>query len=639
MLYLARTRIAALCLLTLPALAYAQTPAPKDASPAKTTSTQTTSTKKRSASRDAVDPLIEQRRNTVISLLLSLADEAKGYHDDTLRARVLARTADALWDSDTERARALFRRAWESAEVADADSTRRMEEDTNNQKKISGSAAIIMPPNIRNEVVRLVAHRDRALGNEFLKKIAESKDNSAATAQDKTNAQYNSREQRLRLATQLLQDGDVAQALYYADPALDSVDPDSINFLSTLREKDTAAADERYVALLARAAADPSSDANTISGLSSYAFTPFLYIIFSTDGGASQIAQRRSNPAPDLPANVRNAFFNTAAQVLLRPILPPGQDTTSAGRAGKYLVIKRLLPLFDRYAPDRAAELRVQMEALMADVSDRDRTGENRAVTRGIVPEDNSRDPMQKMQERLDHAASSEERDSIYADTAVALAGSGDARGRNLVDKIDDTDLRKQVRAYTDFQYLNNALQKKDTEEAARIARSGELTHTQRVWGLTQAARLLAKSDHSSAVDLLDEALAEARRIGGSEADRPRAIAAVTAAFADIDRSRVWDLLSEVVKAGNSAENFTGDDARLSTGLRFKNAIMVSNFNVPDFDLLGTFSALAKINLYPTIEAAKNFTSEVPRANAILAIARTVLEEKRNPESRIQKPE
>jgi hypothetical protein len=628
MVYHARTCFVALCLLTLPALVVAQTPTAKDASTAKITST-----KKSSASRDAVDPLIEQRRNTAISLLLSLADEAKSYHDETLRARVLARTADALWESDTEHARALFRRAWDAAEVADADSARHMEEDINKQQKLTGSAAIVLPPNIRNEVVRLVAHHDRALGDEFLKKIAESKERDAAanSLNRGPSSASASQSQRLRLATQLLQDGDVAQALYYADPALDAVNPDSINFLSTLREKNATAADERYLALLARTAADPASDANTISGLSSYAFTPFLYVIFSTDGGASQMAQRRSTPAPDLPAGVRNAFFSTATQVLLRPILPPGQDTTSSGRAGKYLVIKRLLPLFDQYAPDRAAELRVQMTALMADVPEQDRTGENRAITRGIVPEDSNRDPMQNMQQRLDHAATSEERDSIYADVAVALAGSGDARGRDLVDKIDDTELRKQTRAYTDFQYLNNALQKKDIEEATRIARSGELTHTQRVWGLTQAARQIIKSDRSRAVDLLDEALTEARRIGGSDADHPRAIAAVTAAFADIDRSRVWDLLSEVVKAGNSAENFTGDDARLSSGLHYKNGIVVSNINVPDFDLLGTFSALARMNLYPTIEAAKNFTNEVPRANAILAIARTVLEEKRKP--------
>jgi hypothetical protein len=268
------------------------------------------------------------------------------------------------------------------------------------------------------------------------------------------------------------------------------------------------------------------------------------------------------------------------------------------------------------------------MAALTPDVAERNRTGENRAVTRGIVPEDDSRDPLQGMQERLDRAANSSERDAIYADMAAALAGSGDARAREFVDKIEDTELRRQTRAYVDFQYLDNAIQKKDTQEAVRIVRSGELTHSKRVWGLTQAARLLMKQDRAHAVELLEEAAAEARRIGGSEPERPRALAAVAAGFVEADRARAWELISEVVKAANSAEGFTGDDARMTNTLRFKNGVIMQNTNAADFDLLGIFRALAKEDLYRAIEVAKGFTGEAARANASLAIARAVLEEK-----------
>jgi hypothetical protein len=188
--------------------------------------------------------------------------------------------------------------------------------------------------------------------------------------------------------------------------------------------------------------------------------------------------------------------------------------------------------------------------------------------------------------------------------------------------------LRKQARAYTDFEYLDNALQKKDVPEAIRMARSGELTNFQRVYGLTQAARQLVKTDRERAVELLEEALAVARRIGGSEPERPRALTAISSVFIEADRSRAWELISEVVKAGNSAEAFTGDDARITTTLRFKNGAVMRTANASDFDLLGVFRTLARNDFYPAIEAAKNFTNEVPRANAILAIARTVLEEK-----------
>src|SRR5919112_1891057 len=74
-----------------------------------------------------VDPLAEARRATAISLINSLADEARGFRDETLRARVQARAADALWETDAERARALFRRAWDAAEASDRESLRRFD--------------------------------------------------------------------------------------------------------------------------------------------------------------------------------------------------------------------------------------------------------------------------------------------------------------------------------------------------------------------------------------------------------------------------------------------------------------------------------------------------------------------------------
>ncbi|MDQ3819622.1 MAG: hypothetical protein M3362_18365 [Acidobacteriota bacterium] len=620
-----RALLALFCLTALSSLVMAQTPPAKDANPVKDAPS-----KKSSASRAEADPLAEQRRMTALSLLKSLADEAKSYRDQALRARVLARAADALWDSEQERARALFQSAWDAAEEADAESARKMEEEMRRQQQTSGSAAFTTPPNIRNEVLRLASKRDRALGEGFLKKLEEDREREAA-ANSLNRGPWMSKPsqyQRLNLATQLLQDGDAEHALLYADPALTSVTVDTINFLSALREKDAAAADKRFAALLQLAAADPASDANTVSGLSSYVFTPFLYITFEPRGGASQMARRGPTPAPDISPELRKAFFQVAAQILLRPLPPPDQDTTSSGRIGKYMVIKRLLPLFERYAPDQFAELGTVMAALSSDVPDRMRTGENRSLTRGITPEDNSRDRMEGLQDRIDHAANSAERDAIYADMASALAGTNDPRGRDLVDKIEDSDLRRQTRAYVDFEYLNNALQKKDAQETVRIARSGELTHLQRVWGFTQAARQLLKTERARAVDLLEGATAEARRIEASDKARPLAFIAITSVFMEADPARAWDLVPEAVKAANSADGFTGDDARMTAMLRFKNGVVVGSFNVPDFDLLGVFRSLAKYDLNRAIEAAKNFTGEAPRANATLAIARAVLEEK-----------
>ena len=82
-------------------------------------SAQTRKTKRNTEEADAE---AAQQRTIAISLVTSLADEARSFKDQTRRARVQARAADVLWDTDPERARELFRRAWEAAEIVDAES-------------------------------------------------------------------------------------------------------------------------------------------------------------------------------------------------------------------------------------------------------------------------------------------------------------------------------------------------------------------------------------------------------------------------------------------------------------------------------------------------------------------------------------
>ena len=88
------------------------------------------------------------------SLLISLASDARSFSDQTLRARVQARVADAIWDVDAEQGRGLFRKAWEAAELADAENRRRTREDIQRQKSQSGGFVISNPANLRQEVLR-----------------------------------------------------------------------------------------------------------------------------------------------------------------------------------------------------------------------------------------------------------------------------------------------------------------------------------------------------------------------------------------------------------------------------------------------------------------------------------------------------
>jgi hypothetical protein len=229
------------------------------------------------------------------------------------------------------------------------------------------------------------------------------------------------------------------------------------------------------------------------------------------------------------------------------------------------------------------------------------------------------------MQDRLDRARTSEERDAIYADYAVSLAGK-DPKANELVDKIEDAQTRKNVKGYIDFQTAQQAINSGDANEAARLAKTGELTSPQRIWLYVRAANIFMKVDRTRAVELLDEAAAEARRIAANSPDRAKGLVAVSTLLLQVDRVRGWEVVAEALKAANGSEGFTGEDSTVAALLKTRQMVLVSNASAEEFNLLGLFRALAKDDLNRSIELAKSFTGESPRAAATLAIARSVLE-------------
>jgi hypothetical protein len=623
-------------LLALAAQVQAQTDAQK---PSAQTNKPRANGKASTAASTAADPLAEVRRSMAVSLVLGLAEEARGFSNGVLAARVQARAADALWEADNERARELFRRAWETADATDRENLRRQEEDRRAQEAATGASLQISTPNLRAEVLRLSARRDRALGEEFLNKLdgvkkqddenATTKDESALSRLDPARTSRSDTE-RLQLAQSLLAEGNVERALQFADPVLDRVTMQGLYFLSNLRQKNAKLADERYAALLQRAALDPATDANTISLLSSYIFTPSLYITVEPTGGINSSRFNDDAAPADIQPALRTAFLNTAAQVLLRPLPQPEQDRTTSGRAGLYFIIARLLTLYDQYLPQRSVALRAQMAALTQYVSEEVRNGKNDWLKEGLVPETEGN--TNEVQDALDIAnreANPERRNRAYARAALDAARRGELRARDFADKIDDTEMRKATRAYVDYELVAAALNRKDAQEAVRLARTGEITTIQKVWAYTEGAEILSKSNPSRAVELLDEAAAEAARIGTTDADHARALVAIATQMYKVNRARGWEIMSEAVKASNSAEGFTGEDGRVTAKFVMKDSVSMSSSGVPGFDLDGIFATLAREDFNRAVELAKEFKTEAPRAAATLAVVRTVLTEKK----------
>jgi len=570
----------------------------------------------------------EQQRALALSLLISLSNDARSFRDQKLRARTLARIADGLWEADPDQSRALFHKAWEAADVADVEALRLLREDMQRQQTGGRGAVGSLPPDLRAEVLRLAAKRERALGEELLEKLKRDKAQEANEMPVPGRQSGNLTEamaQRLSLARQLLE-ADVPRALEFADPALATVSIQGLTFLGSLRQKDAAPADQRYLRMLALAAADAQADANTVSHLSSYLFTPYLFITITRDGGTNSSQTGRPGPPPVTTPEVRNAFFNVATQILMRPLAPPEQDRTTSGIEGKYLIIKRLLPLFEQFASKATTEMvRGQLSALSASVREEIRKRDDEMMKRGIRPEEEPEDTEQSLLDRISRAKTSAERDQLYLELTMRTLERGDPRARDFVDKLEDSDLRKQARPYVDTSLVINYIDKKKVEEALALARAGELTNFQRVWALSQIARQLGETDRARAVELGDEALTEARRIGGSDADRPRALIGVANAFFPLDRNRAWEIVGEAVRAANSVEGFSGEDSRLILRLQTPHMTSMRTSSMENFDLPSMFRTLTREDYQRAVGLAQNFEADAPRATALISIAREVL--------------
>lgn len=609
-------RFAVLAVLLLCAFADAQTNTPVE----KKVTAQTSAHKK-------IDPETLQRRATAMSLLEALAIEARSYRDEPLRARVQARIADAIWDQDEENARNLFRRAWAVAEVVDEETTK------NAGNLVAGKRPMGQPgrarTNLRREILQMAARRDSALGAEFLKKLTANAEETRTGDSSSKRPEVSEGEmaERLRLASDFLRADNVERALQFADPALVRVTNGSIQFLVALREKNAAAADRRFAALLSLANADPAADANTVSLLTSYAFTPSMYLAVSPSGIPSSVSSQ-PRPAPDLAPSLRRNFFQVSANILLRPFAQV--DQSSAGRAGTYFIALRLLPLFQQFAPDLAASINAQLAALGPEAGRAAANAGDRLVNRGISGDGRVDNLDDVLKDRLERAKSTDERDRAYAFAAMRAADEGDSRARELVEKIEDLDTRDGVRSFVDYNYIRSLIGKKRVDEALVLTRKVNLPHTLRAHFLTQIAALMGTTDRERTRELLDESLTEARRIEAGTAERAYCLIALVTQFSKLDQNRAWELLSEAVKAANAVTNFTGEDGHTSITLEGKFSIRLSTELVTSTTLSELFTSLAETDFYQAIDASKTFHGDAPRALATIAVARAPFVEKQS---------
>jgi hypothetical protein len=227
----------------------------------------------------------------------------------------------------------------------------------------------------------------------------------------------------------------------------------------------------------------------------------------------------------------------------------------------------------------------------------------------------------------LDRARNVDERDKAYAHAAISAADASDPQAQDFVDKIEDPDTRKGVKTFVDYMFIRGLIRDKKADRALAQIRKADLPITLRAQFLTEIGKLVVKNDRTRAIELFNEALADARRLEQTS-DQAYLLLALLRQFSAFDRVRTWELLSETTKAANRIADFTGENGQTAFTLEGKFGIRLTMELATPSDLAEVFEQLAQENFYPALDASKAFTGDSPKAIAMIAIGRAVLHEK-----------
>jgi hypothetical protein len=610
---------------------------------------------------ERTEKALQARSAQAVTLLLETADRARDFEDLFYRARIQSLAADTLWPFEPERARQIFRRAWEAANASDKAE----------QEADEAEAGLPSDPNAfteaRSEVLHRAFARDPALGEVFLKEIRPDKDNETDTLHKQSSRATPWGElsetgaRRLDLATDLLNQGATEKAFQLAAPVVnEGISARLILFILQMQEQDASVADRLYRMLIDRSRNEMRADINSVLLLSSPIISPDMLVILDERGSLQYRAvlrpPMRKRAAQPLSQGAREAFYSFAATVLLRPkATAPNDAGRNTQAVALYYATGRLLPFFEREAAQYATELRARMGALGNEIEATQRSRlSNQMETRNLSSGEHV-DPLSYEADQLARATDASTRDAVLLKLATKAARQKLwERARKAAAAIENENERRAVFNFilvsqiADITRTFTEDRETDLEGLKRFIHNADVPPFAKAWGLAQAALVAArlKKDGPAMAELLNEAEHEAALTdqGRGTHQRVAAYVAVAEAAAQLDHARAWELLAEMVKAINATEDYTGDEERLELTTRqgltgedsTEESAPLLSLDAGIFRLDRIFATMARLDFDKALMNARALNGEVPQAFALIATARATLEQNRSQESGVR---
>lgn len=307
-------------------------------------------------------PRIEKNRRTKESIerrsavfrLQAAGDRAKTLDDSIAKTEILASVADALWEQNETRARALFTAAFESIDGIKLDP--KFEQRAALAQRRGGKFGPLFQ--LRSSVLDRVARRDFKLAETLRQSVKTSKEDSNPQSEAIRKAELSQLYLNLAVAVAKTRP---EEAIKLLRASLDEVGPPLIFALLRIRKDNPELADRVFREALNSARANPmvSDDLGSFG----------VYVLPSEE---DRFYGKNPIDDPSRFSSIRS-FLDYVFNGLTQAASNPADNQVDAARAEiNYHNLQHILPLFQRLQPERAAFVEQRMGVMLALMSPKD---------------------------------------------------------------------------------------------------------------------------------------------------------------------------------------------------------------------------------------------------------------------------
>lgn len=557
-----------------------------------------------------------QQYSRIISLLERLADQARASDDLAFAVRAQSQAATLLWPQAPERARSIYRRAFESIAVSPAKPDQKSNASGSSINGSQSDLSAARKRQLRSELLNQIAARDADLAEELARSIADKADstsrdcingssgNCGLNAGEPATPPREDAERRELLMSAALQvvEREPQQAMAFAQMSVAlGISSNLARFLTLMRAVDAERADLLFSNAVARLEESSAVDLSEIHTLGSF-------VVSVVNSASKQTFSKQ--------LVVR--FLNLALNRTSRDGMNTAAATTSRDESAAYFVGRQLTELVSRYLPERASQLRRDMIDASAPASD---VGMSDSASDSIVlsvraPADIEREA----REATDRA----ERDTLLARAALEWLAKGEpGQAKEAALGIANETTRDRVLA----QVILRCSSEKRIDDALELARRVADTSLRADMVVMLASVALASRDEVRAIELLNEAASYAAKAPSIE--RARSLMRIAGGFAAFDDLRAFDMLQSAIKAINETNKRQQDskDEPPSSALPGRNngGRILALDDLNSASLERTLAALATSDFDRALSLAQQLSVQEASIIAQLAVCKTGL--------------